>query len=323
MALYNLGSSGPEVSQIELKLQQIGLYNGAIDGLFGAETESAVRAFQTANGLSVDGVVGPETWQALFPQPIVSPVVSGPPVVAGQGLESKCLALTGSFETSLPVPDCFAGLAGNFDGQGISFGALQWNLGQGTLQPMLRSFSSSYPAQWQTIFGANADVLTGVLQGSVADQISWAKTIQTSSFVLMEPWNGQFKTLGGTPEYQQIELDTAKTIYSRAYGLIPTYQLTSERAVALMFDILVQDGSISAVTQSQIFAQYATIDPTLGPDDLEVARMVIVAKCRAAAANPSSYQDVLSRKMTIAEGTGTVHGTQYDLSTYGLSLAPA
>lgn len=37
-----------------------------LDGIFGPETERAVRAFQSENSLSVDGIVGPNTWNALF-----------------------------------------------------------------------------------------------------------------------------------------------------------------------------------------------------------------------------------------------------------------
>ncbi|MDX6682327.1 MAG: hypothetical protein QOG94_2366 [Solirubrobacteraceae bacterium] len=36
-----------------------------IDGDFGAQTEAAVKAFQEAAGIDVDGVVGPQTWEAL------------------------------------------------------------------------------------------------------------------------------------------------------------------------------------------------------------------------------------------------------------------
>ena len=41
----------------------------SVDGIFGAGTESAVRSFQQANGLSVDGIVGQNTWRTLLSLP--------------------------------------------------------------------------------------------------------------------------------------------------------------------------------------------------------------------------------------------------------------
>ena len=62
---YQRGSSGSTVKQIQTKLKNWGYYSGAVDGVYGSATESAVKAFQKKNGLTVDGKVGPQTQQAL------------------------------------------------------------------------------------------------------------------------------------------------------------------------------------------------------------------------------------------------------------------
>jgi peptidoglycan hydrolase-like protein with peptidoglycan-binding domain len=41
-------------------------HNVAVDGIFGPNTDAAVRAFQQQKGLAVDGIVGPNTWSALI-----------------------------------------------------------------------------------------------------------------------------------------------------------------------------------------------------------------------------------------------------------------
>jgi N-acetyl-anhydromuramyl-L-alanine amidase AmpD len=60
------GSSGPQVKAAQHLLNTSGHDAGTVDGAFGANTERAVRAFQQARGLSVDGKVGPRTWTALL-----------------------------------------------------------------------------------------------------------------------------------------------------------------------------------------------------------------------------------------------------------------
>jgi len=59
------GTTGQDVKDVQYRLRQWGYYDGLIDGVFGATTSRAVREFQAKNGLRVDGIVGPETWQAL------------------------------------------------------------------------------------------------------------------------------------------------------------------------------------------------------------------------------------------------------------------
>ena len=62
MDTLSLGSTGPNVRLIQSLLRRIGYAPGAVDGVFGAATRSAVIAFQRDNGLSPDGIVGPATW---------------------------------------------------------------------------------------------------------------------------------------------------------------------------------------------------------------------------------------------------------------------
>ena len=59
------GSRGSDVSLLQRRLRQWGYYKGGVDGIYGAQTASAVKFFQRRHGLRVDGVVGPQTWGAL------------------------------------------------------------------------------------------------------------------------------------------------------------------------------------------------------------------------------------------------------------------
>ncbi len=64
-ALSKNGSSGEEVKKIQTKLKNWGYYNGSVDGVYGWQTENAVRSFQKKNGLKADGVAGEATLNAM------------------------------------------------------------------------------------------------------------------------------------------------------------------------------------------------------------------------------------------------------------------
>lgn len=63
--IYKKGSGGAVVSEIQTRLKNWGYYNGAVDGVYGSQTEKAVRWFQEKNGLNTDGQVGDQTLAAL------------------------------------------------------------------------------------------------------------------------------------------------------------------------------------------------------------------------------------------------------------------
>ena len=64
-ALSKYGSRGEEVRQIQEKLKRWGYYKGNVDGIYGSQTQEAVRYFQRKNGLAVDGIAGPNTLKAM------------------------------------------------------------------------------------------------------------------------------------------------------------------------------------------------------------------------------------------------------------------
>ena len=63
--LLKEGSSGPLVKQLQQRLKDKGFNPGNLDGVFGLGTKAALRAFQKANDLEADGIVGQKTWKAL------------------------------------------------------------------------------------------------------------------------------------------------------------------------------------------------------------------------------------------------------------------
>ena len=59
------GAQGQDVAEMQQALISWGHNPGAADGIFGKNTEAALKGFQKAHGLTVDGVCGPATWAAL------------------------------------------------------------------------------------------------------------------------------------------------------------------------------------------------------------------------------------------------------------------
>ena len=86
-------SQGQLVKKLQQKLSELGYNVGPIDEVFGPRTEAAVMQFQTEKGLDIDGVVGDQTWSALFQESIPRPIASleNPP---SQG---RCFEVYGDF----------------------------------------------------------------------------------------------------------------------------------------------------------------------------------------------------------------------------------
>jgi peptidoglycan hydrolase-like protein with peptidoglycan-binding domain len=90
MAEPNLqkGSTDPAVRDLQEALKSLGHDPGPIDGVFGTTTETAVKAFQQARGITADGIVGKVTWinidEADQSEPVLKIGSTGLPVRRAQ-----------------------------------------------------------------------------------------------------------------------------------------------------------------------------------------------------------------------------------------------
>lgn len=65
MKTIRRGATGSDVEELQTLLKNGGYYKGAVDGLFGPGTERSVEKFQRRHNLTVDGIVGKNTWMRL------------------------------------------------------------------------------------------------------------------------------------------------------------------------------------------------------------------------------------------------------------------
>lgn len=99
-ANFQSGDEGPEVVELQKRLIQLGYSVTAADGIFGAETTSAVKKYQQDIGVEVDGVVGQETYYSLLKRDL-------PPSRAGRTTAARNI-ISNAFQY-IGVPYVFGG----------------------------------------------------------------------------------------------------------------------------------------------------------------------------------------------------------------------
>jgi peptidoglycan hydrolase-like protein with peptidoglycan-binding domain len=294
------GAHGALVRRLQQHLVDSSLVTGGVDGSYGAQTTVAVRAAQARRGLTATGSADPATWTAITGDPVPS-------------LLDRALQLTAAFEGH-----GFGLAKGNFDGAGITWGIIGFTLRHGEVGRIIQEAQQQDPALVSNAFGADAEELLRLLTLPMSDQLSWADqhSIGTLRGGLMEPWRTHFQAFGDQPAVQAIQLrHVAQNYFQPATATAARYGLKSELGLTLCFDIHVQDGGINPKAAAAISAQ-------LDPGAPEPDRRVLIAKSVAALARPEYRADVEARKLTIASGTGSVHGVVYTLANWGLDESP-
>lgn len=236
----------------------------------------------------------------------------------------KAFLITASFEGS-----GYAQVTRNFDGAGLSFGVIQWNFGTGTLHGLIKAMAKKNPQKFSELCtvqvnsapynGKTVDLskpLLEVCNMTAGAAVQWCKARHDAQGQILPHWVQLFRNLGNDVEFQAIQRQFAAPYMNNAKKYMTTLGFRSERALALLFDICVQMGSIG----SGAMGRYkSTTNASMSEKD-KLVRLAIAMGPQAG----KWERDVRSRKDCIALGYGVVHGRKYDLSKqFGLSDLPA
>lgn len=290
---------GEVVRALQLKLQAAAHTPGVVDGIFGSDTENALKSFQLAKGQPPTGKVTDETWLALMQTPSPS-------------IFDRCLQLTADFEGH-----GFRTIAGNFDGAGLTWGIIGYTLQHGEIQNILNEVQQSFPALMDSAFGDLKPMVLSQLGKTWPEQLQWANSISigSSKVRIQEPWERAFAALGADPEVQAIQLRRVNDYWARAKHDTTRFQLQTEAGIALCFDIAVQNGGIDNDTEARRISTWINDNPGVSERDI----LVRIADVVAENSRPQYVEDVRKRKRTIAKGDGEVHGARYATRDWGIS----
>lgn len=260
---------------------------------------------------------------------------------------TSAVTITPGFETS---GDPYMGVSGDFDGMGISCGALQWNIGQGSLQPLVKNAGqdvvlSSMPVLGQQMWQAcNVSIPKGlaIVRGwQIGDQLtSLAKS--------------ELRSLMGTPQMRAQQDVRIDAVAQKAFDLADQWARqrggapASKRLFCWFFDLITQNGGLEGLTPKAV-RDFVTINTPDRVDDLicdflanrsgnsghdrdarkngalwrnpsddEKLEILCMSYLRSKTANSRWRHVVVNRKGTIAVGKGWVNSTQHDFSSLGL-----
>lgn len=293
------GTHGAIARAVQNALVTAGWMTAAdVDGWYGRGTASAVSAHQRAHDLDATGVVDTDTWTSML---------TGSPTPS---LLQRCLDLTGAFEGH-----DYTLAVGNFDGAWLTWGIVGFTLKHGALAKILCEAERTCPDDLRLAFAEHTDEILRVMRAKPRQQQEWADSVTVRGGQLAEPWRTAFRSLGKVVAVQKIQQQVAARDYFQpAVETSRNLGLKSELGVALCFDIHVQNGGLSKRALSLLGDDKLTDEPT-------VRRAIAdaVAKC----ARAEYRDDVRARKLTIATGSGRVHGAQYELVNWGLAELPA
>jgi hypothetical protein len=148
----------------------------------------------------------------------------------------------------------------NLDGNGVSYGILQWTQKSGSLGRLLREMAAADPVAFGRFFGASwaklLEVTARASLESVDGAVLWA-----------EPWVSRFNAAGRWPAFQQVQArDAAESEYmTGAVAVAKLLGVTTERAMVLCYNRTVQQGPSGALGPAKRLVTWYAEDPKRRP----------------------------------------------------------
>jgi hypothetical protein len=244
-------------------------------------------------------------------------------------LKEKVLAMSSFFETSSGYPTTYGVTSGNWDGQGMSFGCLQLNLGTGSLQPYFNYMNTNYNQLCRDTFGTNYDEWNTMLGYTTANQVAWADGISVDGNgrvkgILNATWKPLFQALGETQPSIDKQIEMSASWLPNAEKFFNELGLWSRRGFALCWDISVQMGRLTSM--NLIWNDFQNIDTTgKTREQIEIEKLNIILD-RSTYHNrvtTANQQLVFDRNNMLITGSGSYYGTPFDMAQYDLEYEPA
>lgn len=223
---------------------------------------------------------------------------------------SVAMNVSGSFEGS----EGWQNLTNNFDGMGLSFGLFNQTLGTGSLQPMFDKMRLNAYSQMQGVFSpANFNSVLGMINtykqnGSTSQSVTWAVNNLYIGSSFKSDWKKQLKDLAITPYYRTLQVENAVKYHDRAVNYMNIFQTSELRSYLFFFDIIIQNGSVPTAVVNNLKAKFSQGNYT------DVQKMNDILAGLLPYVNSQWRQDVNSRKSSIINQVGTVHGSRREYS---------
>jgi hypothetical protein len=254
-----------------------------------------------------------------------------------KSLLELCLSISGKFEARGAAS--YADLSGNFDGQGMSAGILQWNAGQGTLQTLIKNIAAA--TGWdkaKTFFSSDIQQFASL---KPADAITWVQQhyLTTGSTNLDPGAKARWVSFLNQPESVDAQIQMATNgVLGHAKREVAAYcpdYTDRNRPYAFFFDLVTQEGGMTVghqtvppvpvgtlpdISDAMNFASthdaICTMTWKTNSDSDQLAQLLLhYAYARSMFANPQFQWDTLARRGTIACRGGVVHEAHLDFTS--------